>query len=84
MKRTFLALTLCLLPAISAPAADWYILCVKVKVPEGSACVKCSEIFRVFSEVRPSGGCTAIGMRPLVFPTRQEALEWKKTNCTCP
>jgi len=84
MKRALFALALFVLLVVPAAAADWYILCVKLKVAESGACVKCSEIFRVFSEIRPSGGCTAIGMRPLVFPTRQEALEWKKTNCSCP
>ena len=84
MKHMFAALALSVLPALPTAGADWYILCVKPKVVEGSTCVKCSEIFSVFSERKPGGGCAAIGMRPVVFDTRQEALEWKRTRCTCP
>jgi len=84
MKRVLVALALAVLLSVPAAAADWYIICARLKVDEYTACLKCSGIFRVFSEKKPSGGCIAISMRPLVFATRQEALEWKRTKCTCP
>lgn len=84
MKRTLVVVALSMLTAFPAAAADWYIVCAKSQATGDSSCVKCSTIFRVFSTTKPAGGCAAIGMRPMVFATRHEAVEWKSAKCTCP
>jgi hypothetical protein len=83
MRKIVLAAILLAVTAAPSLAADWYIICVKLKIVDEEACVKCSDIYKVYSETKPAGGCTAVGMRPMVFETRKAALEWKESKCNC-